>query len=184
MQTAEFQPTTDLERRMWNYMLRHPKFRYQDVVSAAEVSRNAVDNFAAKLRRLQLIKRVAREGKEQFFTVMDHEAADAFASKQRGRKEGVMWTAMRSLKTFTAPEILLAIGDARDDINEKAVCAYCALLLKADYLAVIQKARPGIQPARYRLINDSGPMPPYQRTLQVVVDGNEDRAVFAAGARL
>lgn len=184
MQTAKFQPSTDLEARMWRYMIKHPKFRYQDVVNVAAVSRNAVDNFAAKLRRLNLIKRVAREGKEQFFTVMDDKAADAFAANQRGKKEGVMWTAMRSLKTFTAPEILLAIGDARGDISEKVVCAYCSLLLKADYLAVIQRARPGIHPARYRLINDTGPMPPYQRTLQVVVDGNEDRAVFAAGARL
>ncbi len=184
MQTSEFKPRNDREKRMWNYMTAHPKFRYADVMKGANVPRHYIDIFTAKLRRLKLIKQVSREGSGQFYTVMDDAAAKAFEARKKGKKEGVIWTLMRSIKKFSPPEIMMAIAGERSDISEDDVRKYCSLLLKADYLAVIQKARPGVHPARYQLVNDTGPLPPVKRTLEVVVDGNEDRAVYAAGARL
>lgn len=183
MRTDEFKPRTDPEKRMWTYMMKHPRFRYVDVMAEAKVSRHYMDIFAAKLRRHKLIKPVAREGADQYFTVMDDDAADAFAARKRGQKEGVMWTAMRSLKCFTVPELQLVISTAHPDLDELQIATYCADLKKADYLAVIQK-RTKSQPPRFKMVNDTGPLPPVKRTLQVIVDSNEDRAVWAAGARI
>ena len=184
MRTEEFNPRTPEEKRMWRHMLSHSRFRYSDVMKGADVSRYFIDIFSAKLRRLGLIKPCGREGQDQYFTVMDEKAAEKFAAGQKGRKEGLMWTAMRSLMSFTPQEVILVVGQDQSEVAEEDARKYCALLLKADYLAVVQKARPGVHPARYRLIRDTGPLPPVKRTLEVLVDGNEERAVYAAGARI
>jgi hypothetical protein len=184
MERSEFRPANDAEKRMWTFIQNRPKFLYEEVQKEAEVTRYQLDKFAAKLRHAGILKPVGRENSQQFFTVMDDDAARAFAARKRGQKEGALWTSMRTLRAFSPQELLLAIGDGYDDLDEPYARSYCSQLLKADYLAVLQKARPGVRPARFQLVRDTGPLPPVIRNLQVLVDQNEDRAVYAAGARI
>lgn len=174
---------TPQERRMLDYLKKHEKVTHDDLAAAADVSEWQRTNYVAKLRRAGLLRECGRRDRKQLFTIHDLKSAAELSAMKRGRREGVMWSTMRVLKTFTPQDVLTAMADARDDIDLQRVEGYCRLLLKAGYLSVVEKARSGVRPARYLLAKDTGPLPPVQRMLAVVVDGNTDQAAYIAGAR-
>lgn len=175
--------TTPETRKMLAYLKAHVKVTHAELSDATDVSDYHRTNYVAKLRRLGLLQNCGTRDRKAVFTIHDLKSAAELAAKKRGRREGVMWSTMRILKNFTPQDVLTAIADARGDIDLKRVETYCRLLLKAGYLSALEKARPNGHPARYMLVNDTGPLPPIQRTLPVVVDGNTDRAAYIAGAR-
>lgn len=184
MTAVDFIPQNHRERMMWRVMTARPRFRYVDVERDAQVSRYYVDNFAAKLRQKGLIRPAGRVGQKQYFTVLDDKDEASFDTKKKGDNESRMWTAMRSLVTFTWQDVLVVVRDEDSSLTEGDIQRYCTLLMKASYVAVVQKARVGINPARYRLVNDTGPMPPIERTVKVLVDGNLGRAVYSPKVEL
>ncbi|APE43627.1 hypothetical protein BOO69_09530 [Sulfitobacter alexandrii] len=166
---------------MWTFMLSRARFTNAEVDAACGVSEWARQNFTRKLRREGILRDAGRQGPTPYFTVLDPTQAQAFVSRRRQTGDGAIWAAMRTLKMFTPDEIALAIGVGDGLPNEDAIRSYVSLLREAGYLSVIQKARPGVRAARYRLVRDTGPLPPKRQRKTVLIDGNEERVVHVAG---
>ncbi len=176
-------PKGAAEKAIWSYLTTHRYVTHADLKKHTEVSDWKRSNYIAKLRRLGILHDCARRGTTHVFTILDAEAAQRFAADRRNTLWGAMWTTIRISGPFTQAEVLEAIASIREDATPEKVRKYCAMLLKADYLAVVEKAKHGGRGARYRLVKDTGPLPPVMRTLPCLVDPNVERAVYVAGAR-
>lgn len=83
-----------------------------------------------------------------------------------------MWRAMRKQRTFTPRDIAALASRSLGEIGEDEAGAFARMLLRAGYLRVIRKAAPGVRPARYRMLRDTGPRPPVERRIRAVWDQN------------
>lgn len=182
MKLEDYVPETSEEREILKVLRAHDRVTFKDLARLTDVSKWRYTNFVAKLRRLKILYNVDRENGQVVFTVMDLEAAQAFAAQRRNTAPGAIWSAMRSLKTFTAEDLSAAITGEERVIQLDFVKKYCRNLTKAEYLQVIEFARGG-KPSRYRLVKDTGPLAPQVRNLECIVDGNTDRLAYVAGAR-
>lgn len=178
------EPTDPQELQIWRFLNKHPRFTYADVAAACQVSSWKLTNYLRKLRRQKIVKPCGREGATHFYTIFDGKDVQAFAAKKRGVKEGAIWQAIRMLGVFTSDELRTALISIPEQITAEQIQAYCTTLAQAKYLIVLERAKPGKRPARYRLVKNTGPLPPVKRKLTVVVDGNEDRIVHAQGERI
>jgi hypothetical protein len=181
---SEHTPVDRQEEDIWRFLKKHPKFTNADVADACAASEWKRTNYLRSLRRKGILKPCGREGSTQYFTIFESQDVQIFAAKKRGVKEGAMWQAIRVLKVFTPDDLRVALPSEPIPVTPTEIQNYCSLLTRAKYLTVMQRARPGTRPARYRLINDTGPLPPIKRQLMVVVDGNEDRVIYAQGERI
>jgi len=91
-----------------------------------------------------------------------------------------LWRAARRLRDFT-PTDLKAHCSAELKVETEEASDYCQILLRADYLAVIRKAAPGIHEARYRLLINNGPAPPQEKRVRAVWDPNLGEYVHISG---
>lgn len=96
----------------------------------------------------------------------------------RSSPEAALWTAMRTMRRFEPIDLITALKASDADVDLDAAKRYCNILLKARYLRCISKAVTGRRDARYTLTIDSGPLPPVQRRMTVLVDPNEERVAW------
>lgn len=183
MKIASHTPNTSTEKEIWSYLNEHQQVTHEDLRTNTSASNWQRQNYLAKLKRLGILKECGRRGTTRIFTVMDDKSAAEFDARRRKTIWGAMWTAMRISSVFTQADLSAAIASAYPDATPEKVHKYCAMLLRADYLAVIVKAKSGVSPARYKLVNDTGPLPPVIRKLECLVDPNEERAVYVQGGR-
>lgn len=94
-----------------------------------------------------------------------------------------MWRSMRMLSQFSWRDI--AVHSTTDTVQVSAATAktFCTMLLRCGYLRVVQKADPRGKIAIYRLIRNTGPLPPKVQRVRQIFDPNtreiytlEDRA--------
>ncbi|WP_194094843.1 hypothetical protein [Marivivens aquimaris] len=83
-----------------------------------------------------------------------------------------MWRVMRVKKNFNPIDIKVQASAAGITLQDRQVRDYCRKLLELGYLKVIQTRIPGKREAEYRLIRDTGPIPPVMKKLPVCYDGN------------
>ncbi len=83
-----------------------------------------------------------------------------------------MWRSMRMLSQFSYRDIAAHSTTDVVAVPETAAKAYCSMLLRCGYLRVLQKADVRGRVAIYRLIRNSGPMPPMIQRIKVVYDPN------------
>ena len=116
-------------------------------------------------------------------TVEDQKAGATFAERQRagGTKHGNLWRAMTLLKEFCPTDLMAMSCTDLVPVSLKDAHIYCQLLLKAEYLRVQQKAVPGRREASYRLIRNTGPLPPMERRVRAVIDQNEGKVTYLSG---
>ncbi len=183
MDKAEHSPRDEHEREIWTYLKAHPEVSRGDILAACGVSEHRVDKYLRHLKRMGMLTWVRRDGRTTFWTAFDTTDIQARAAEKRGCKEASIWKAMRIFRAFTVEDLLAALmGDAsitRDDIR-----AYAQMLARSKYLSVLQRGRGGNSPVRWRLVKDTGPLPPVRRRMTVVIDANEDRIVYARGERI
>ena len=184
MSLPDYTPIDAAERALWAFMTRHQRFTMADLKASVTCSDYKVEKFTAKLRRKNILLPCRRDGATQLFTVMDTAAALSFGKAKRETKSGMMWAVMRTLRTFTPREVLLGMG-GEETITLADAEKYCTHLLQAQYLRVVEKAKPDIgRPARYRLVKDTGALPPVRKQRAVLIDPNEDRGGWVSGALL
>lgn len=176
-------PADAHEREIWAFLEKHPRVKSADIAAACAASEWKRQNYLRKLRRDGILKVCGHDKGAPVWTIFDIAGVAEFAASRRGSKEAAIWQAIRVLRTFTPADIAAALMSAVD-VTDREIQSYCSLLVRVKYLAVLSKAQAGGRPARYKLVRDTGPLPPVKKRIVVVVDGNEDRVVFAEGERL
>lgn len=94
-----------------------------------------------------------------------------------------LWRSMRMLKTFSARDLAAHSTTSEVEVPENHAKVYCSHLLAAGYLKVVQKAAPPKRAAIYRLIRDTGPVPPKTQRIQQVYDPNTGKVHAVGSAR-
>lgn len=172
------------QRAIWTYVNGLNRFTKDDVARACPGPESARENFLRMLARQKLLFTWGRVGTTTYFTTRDPATAMDKARAARKSLEGEIWTAMRIQKRFTALELHAALHPACPELTQRQVQDYCSLLTKAGYLRAMRKARHNGPAAAYRLVRDTGPLPPTSQRVAVVIDGNDDRIVYAPKGRL
>lgn len=184
MTLEDYKPTRPEDELLVKFMLGRETFTHLDLKTEVDVSEYRRTNLVGRLLNAKLIFEVGRKDNRKVFSAFDRAAAVKLSEKKRKTPLGSMWAAMRSMRTFTPDEVLAVCAADWPELTRQEVQTYCSKITKAEYLKVIQKARPNTRPAKYRLINDSGPLPPRVRVLECVIDGNTDMATYVAGNRV
>lgn len=182
MDLKTLEPQTDDQITLARFMLENDRFTHADL-DALKTSQSAKATFLSRLRSRGILRKVDAVGRCVVLTVLDQEAAQAFEAAKRQAPEGVMWAAIRVLKEFTPEDLMEVVGKTDDALDLDKIRTYCRWLAKAEYLKILETARPRVRSARYKLINDSGPMAPNVKNLRVVVDGNTGLSAYIEGAR-
>ena len=101
--------------------------------------------------------------------------------RESGTKHGNLWRSITSLKAFCPTDLMAMSCTDLVPVSLDDARAYCQLLLKAEYLRVTQKAIPGKREASYRLVRNTGPLPPLERRVRAVIDQNEGKISYLTG---
>lgn len=179
--TGGFNP---YQRAIWTYVSGLNRFTKDDVARTCPGPEAARENFLRQLAGKGMIFTWGRVGATTYYTTRDPARAQEKARAARRSMEGEIWTAMRIQKSFTALDLHAALHPACPDLTQRQVQDYCSLLTKAGYLRALRKARHNGPAAAYRLVRDTGPLPPTSHRVSVVIDGNDDRIVYAPRGRL
>lgn len=94
-----------------------------------------------------------------------------------------MWRSMRMLGQFSPRDIAAHSCTDAVSVTEATANSYCSTLFRAGFLRVVRKAVPGRAQAIYRLVRNSGPLPPQIQRAPQVFDPNTG-AVHALGGRV
>lgn len=94
-----------------------------------------------------------------------------------------LWRSMRMLKQFSARDLAAHSTTTASEVTENHAKVYCSHLLAAGYLKVVQKAAPPKRAAIYRLIRDTGPVPPKTQRIHQVYDPNTGETHATGGGR-
>jgi len=105
--------------------------------------------------------------------------ADFVRLPSEGRTaEDNMWTSMRKLRSFTPVEIAAHSTTDTVSVTRDQAALYCRALLGADYLTVTRKAAPMMKREPiYRLVDETGPLPPVITRVRAVRDPNTGRII-------
>jgi hypothetical protein len=100
-----------------------------------------------------------------------------------GRNREQMWRTMKMGDTFSAADLAINASTADVFIKEPDAKDYIKHLHRAGYLALVKKAKPGCNQARYRLIpsRNTGPQPPQIQRIKQVFDPNLNKVVWQEG---
>lgn len=174
------QPTGAVEMPLWHAL------RAGEAASVAELHRacgahpNAVHQRLMRWVRVGLVEQI--DGQPKRFALIDpaHAPArppsvgrDNVARARRVTAQSKMWRAMRVLRSFDLPTVMMTAGTSR-----QASAAFIALLARAGYLRRIKRGGPAEGGwAVYRMVRDTGPLAPVVRTVQApfqrfLVDAN------------
>lgn len=93
-----------------------------------------------------------------------------------------MWRTIRMISSFNPQDLALQASTDEVGVKEETARSYCSLLLRAGYLRVIQKAVPGKRQAIYKLIRNTGPLPPQIQRVKQVYDPNLKEVVYYSPA--
>lgn len=181
--TVKHKPADAIEREIWAYLQANTRVTNKDIEANTGASHWKRVNYVNKLRHEKIVRVVDRVDNQLVFSAHDDVSVQQIAAQKRGTVEGAIWSAIRILKVFTADDLQSSLTTARPNMKVEQIKRYCSDLLKAEYLVVVEKARPPHRLARYRLVHNSGPLPPQRRRIAVLIDGNDDRLVQLEGVR-
>lgn len=90
----------------------------------------------------------------------------------QGKGNQNMWRSMRMMGQFSPTDLAAHSTTDSTDVSLTTAKAYCTELTRAGYLRVIRKARPPKAQAVYKLVRDTGPLPPQITKVTQVFDQN------------
>jgi DNA-binding transcriptional MocR family regulator len=170
---------TELEQAAWAVAQRLRSFKLYQLSAEAGVSVHTTTRYLRQWARRGL---VVREGSGRFITFSVVEGAPVLPPSREQSPERNMWTAMRLAPSFSARDLAAQATTDRLKVSEDEALRFIRSLLPAGYLKVVQTAIPNRRPAVYRLIRNTGPLPPRECRIPAVWDPNEARWVHLPGA--
>jgi len=92
----------------------------------------------------------------------------------RSTPELNLWRTLIKLGTASPRDLAAHASTEQAPVSETKAAEFCRMLLDAGFVRVMQKAAPTRdRPAIYRLVRQTGPLPPERRRVTVIVDPNE-----------
>ena len=174
---------TDNRQLIWE-ALRKKVGEWQTVISLSEdlrVNRKTAMDYLDALEAAGMVERRRDDGHQGLAWV--RLVQDGGYHAPRLRKDGSpvtqgvgvtnMWRSMRIVKIFTAPEIARLSTTGAVTVTETTAQSYIGILFATGFLAVVEKANPGVgRKASYRLVRNTGPKPPMIQRVKRVYDPN------------
>ena len=167
---------TPNETIAWETLRVRPSFRNSDIRAAASVSQPTAGEWVAGWVRRGIVKVTGRDALGTIYAPILETEIDP--APLGGTSHGNMWRAARMLGEFSARDIAAHSCTELVAVSEADAGAYCSALLAAGYLRVTQKAIPERRVARYRLIRNTGALPPRVRRVKALVDPNLKDAIM------
>ncbi|MEL7098258.1 MAG: hypothetical protein AAGM84_05450 [Pseudomonadota bacterium] len=185
MPAERFVPQTPEERALWDWVKSQPKFQLKTLKQAMAFSDYRVERIWSVLRRKNIVRSLGQAGGKQWFSVHDDAEIEAVKRGKRKSMTGRVWAVMRATQTFTVTDLVMSFDVELDDQQRHKIREFCRALVAAEYLKVIQKARPDVgREACYRLVKNTGPIPPSFGRRLSLIDQNTERVVWVAGGAL
>ncbi|EBA16382.1 hypothetical protein RSK20926_21694 [Roseobacter sp. SK209-2-6] len=158
-------------------------FTTEDVAGICPIEATR-SRYLSRLKNAQAIRVWGRSEGKVFYTAKTPDEIRNGATDKRNSKEGVIWTAIRRQKRCRPIDLFAALAPARPDISKRKILEYCRVVRKAGYLRVSARTRQLKEAPPLLLIKNSGPLPPHNQSMTVVIDPNEEKIVYAPGGRL
>lgn len=174
---------------IWQRAVSLGEFTYQSLAEHAEISVSTVQvHVKSWLQQGMVTQHHKGQSRQLLFRVVDQSAKPASLRPDgRLRREetiqGNCWRVMRRLPNFSPTDVAAHANTQACNVSLADAQAYCQLLSRAGYLKVVRKALPGRREAVYRLIRNTGPMPPRERRVRAVFDDNLCEFTHMAGAQ-
>jgi len=183
-------PSNITRNRLWTVALGLGSFSYFDLASKSHTSTSTVETVVRDWRREGIVECLGKGDKHRLRFQLVNAAAlkpsTVIAADRQARQSpvGNMWTAARGLRVFSARDLAAHASTDSLSVEYEVARDYCRALLRAGYLKVVQKARPPEREATYRLIRNSGPLPPVERRVRALWDANLETFTLLASSDL
>lgn len=181
---VEFRGLRTPRERMWAAMRKLGTFTPTQIEDQAHpITLDSVLDYVTALTKAGFVRQVKAQSREDAarFTHTQYVVVRAVAVAPRVDAEGresraplgviAMWRAMKVRRTFDAAQLAADATQGAITCTLGTAKSYLQQLKRAGYLAVERESVPG-RLARYRLIRDTGPLPPAVTRAKVVFDRN------------
>lgn len=172
------------EQEIWDYIRHQPFFTKDDVDTASAGSPNSRDAFLKRLRDCGLVQVLHKGSSKVLYSAQSRDDARIAASELRAKPEGAIWQVMRINRRFTAQDLQAALFASRPDISAKKILDYCRVLRRAGYITAQGNPAKLLGTTSFTISKNTGPLPPVETKLTVLVDTNENKIVHAPRGRL
>lgn len=178
MRTTRVQRSS-IDDAAWAVALRLKIFGYAEISRELKIGMERATGIVRRWVAEGAAFEVETEGARKMFR------ADGDFVRLAGRTaEDNMWTAMRKLRGgFTPSDIAAHATTPAVAVTVEEAATYARALLSAGYLAVTRKAAPLMKrEAIYRLVSETGPLPPVVARVRAVRDPNTGRVIVLGDA--
>lgn len=180
--TVPWQPETDQVAAIWDFTKTQIAFTKAQFFAQAVLPRHRLELIFRRWQNTGQIRYLGRKNGAGYFSAIDPEQIQRETRDKRLSPEGRIWSAMRIARIFTPVDLAATLSGIDHGISAEIIQKYCSNLAHYGYLRVLCKASRK-SPARYQLIRNSGPLPPVQKRLSVLIDPNTDTIEYDKGAR-
>jgi hypothetical protein len=112
MKIDGYTPNHAEESAIVAYAKANQTFTFADLEKHVPGSKNRRTNLINRLQRMDMLFCIERDhNNRKIFTALTKVEADKLAARKRADTTGLMWTAMRSLVTFSAHEVMIVVRD-------------------------------------------------------------------------
>lgn len=162
------------------YLKAHIHVTRDDVVQGCTGSRTSIQNYMSQLRKEGVLIYCGRKDRKSIYTIHDDQSITRLTAQKRDGFEAAIWRSIRIMGSFTPNDLHAVLVGTDYEFEVSEIQNYCSLLVRSKYLTVLRKANKTLS-ARYKLTNDTGPLPPVEKRARVVIDQNKERVVYAGG---
>lgn len=175
---------------IWAEIRRLNIFTVTEISKATDINRKTVSDYVKRLEAGRYLEKFGADFEQSKRYKL---IRDGGIHPPRVKKDGTpvtmgqgitnLWRSMRGLSQFTPHDLALHSTTDSVLVAENTARTYCGMLLRANYLRVLEKAVPGKRQATYKLIRNTGPLPPQIQRVKQVYDLNLQEVTYYPGGR-
>jgi DNA-binding MarR family transcriptional regulator len=174
---------------VWAEVRRLNIFTVSEIAVTTDINRKTITDYVKRLEAGNYVERHGADFEESKRYILTR---DGGIHAPRLKRDGTpvtqgggvmnMWRSMRMLGQFSPRDLALHSTTDTVTVTDTTARSYCSMLLKAQYLRVLQKAVPGKRQATYKFIRNTGPKPPQIQRVKQVFDPNIGEVTYYPGA--
>lgn len=174
---------------VWAEIRRRGIFTITEIVKDTEIDRKTASDYVKRLCAGGYVETHASHDETGRFKLIRDVGVHAPRVRPNGQPvtqgQGTvnLWRSMRMMGQFTPRDLAAHSTTDTVSVEEDTAKSYCAMLLKAGYLRVLQKAVPGKRQATYKFVRNTGPQPPKIQRVKQVYDPNLGRVTYTPEPR-